>query len=62
MTVFSLRDGKVVRPEVDDGAHLEMTEVYPGGFAAKVNVARKSLGIQFFDDEGKRLDGSGLEG
>jgi hypothetical protein len=62
MTVYSLSDGNVVKPDVDDGAHLGMTEVYPGGFAAEVEVGRKSLGIQFFDDSGKRLDGRGVEG
>jgi hypothetical protein len=62
MTVFSLSDGRVVKPEVDDGAHLGKTEVYPGGFAAEVVVNRKSLGIQFFDDTGKRLSGRGVDG
>ena len=62
MTVFSLSDGKVIRPEVDNGAHLEKTEVYPGGFAAEVDDGRKSLGIQFFDDTGKRLSERSVKG
>jgi hypothetical protein len=62
MTVFSLSDGKVIKPEVDDGAHLGKTEVYPGGFAAEVDDGRKSLGIQFFDDTGKRLSERSVEG
>lgn len=62
MTVFSLDDGKVVKPEVDEGAHLGKTEVYAGGFAAEVEDNRKSLGIQFFDDTGKRLSGQGVDG
>jgi hypothetical protein len=62
MTVFSLSDGKVVRPEVDTGANLGITAVYPGGFASDVKLGRKSLGIHFFDDTGKRLDGSGVDG
>jgi hypothetical protein len=62
MTVFSLSDGRVVKPEVDDGAHLETTEPYPGGFAAEVHVGPKPLGVQFFNDTGQRLDGRGVDG
>ncbi len=62
MTVFSLSDGKVIKPEVDNGAHLEKTEVYPGGFAAEVDDGRKSLGIQFFDGTGKRLSEHSAKG
>ena len=62
MTVFSVSDGKVVKAQVDDGTHLEKTAVYPGGFAAEVVDGRKSLGVQFFDDAGKRLDGRGVKG
>jgi hypothetical protein len=62
MTVFSLDDGKVVKPEMDDGAHLGKAEVYPGGFAAQVEINRKPVGIQFFDDTGKRLSERSVEG
>ena len=61
ITVFSLSDCKAVKPEVDDGAHLQSTEVYPVGFAADVYDYRKSLGVQFFDETGKRLGGRGVE-
>jgi hypothetical protein len=61
-TVFALADGKVVKPEIDDGAHLAEVQVYAGGFAAEVFVGRKSLGVQFFDDHGKRLDGGAVDG
>lgn len=61
-TVFSLSDGKVVTPEVDDGAHLGSTAVYPGGFAAEVRINRNSLGVQFFDENGKRLSEHGVDG
>ncbi|MGX9789021.1 hypothetical protein [Mycobacterium sp. MMS18-G62] len=62
MTVFSLRDGRVVKPEVDDGAHLGETEVYAGGFAAEVVRNRKSLGVSFFDDRGNQLGGHSIDG
>jgi hypothetical protein len=62
MTVFSLGDGNVVKPAIDDGAHLGKAEVYPGGFAAEVEVNRKPVGTQFFDDTGKRLSVRSVEG
>src|SRR5215204_295951 len=62
MTVFSLGDGKVIKPAIDDGAHLGKAEVYPGGFAAEVEVNRKPVGIQFFDDTGRRLGERSVEG
>jgi hypothetical protein len=61
-TVFSLHDGKVVKPEIDGGAHLGETAVYPGGFAAEIELNRKALGVQFFDDQGTRLDRGAVAG
>jgi hypothetical protein len=62
MTVFSVSDGNVVKPEIDDGAHLGETAIYPGGFAAEVQNNRKRLGVQFFDHTGKRLSDGGVDG
>ncbi|GAB3217109.1 hypothetical protein GCM10027535_05760 [Mycolicibacterium hippocampi] len=55
-TVFSVVDGKVIEPEIDEASHLGETSFYTGGFAAEV-VEPNGLSseIAFFDETGKRL-------
>lgn len=56
--VFSLVDGRVVTPELDDGLRSASAVVYPGGFAVEVIASQtKSTpdGIEFFDGAGKKL-------
>ncbi|OPX07060.1 hypothetical protein B1790_25505 [Mycobacterium sp. AT1] len=60
-TVFDVRDGRVLKPEGQDGTKLETTVLYPGGFAAVAEVDDKLTGVQFFDETGKHL-GGGIEG
>jgi hypothetical protein len=62
MTVFSVSDGKVVKPEIDHDAHLGETEIYPGGFAAAIETKPKRLEVHFFDDTGKRLSDRAVQG
>ena len=57
-TVFSVVDGTVVEPEVDEGYTLADTTFYTGGFAAEVDGPNGiSAEIAFFDESGKRLGG-----
>jgi len=60
-TVFDVRDGRVLKPDGRDGTKLQVTVLYPGGFAAVTEVDDKLTGVQFFDATGKHLDG-GIQG
>jgi hypothetical protein len=60
-TVFDVSNGSVVKPEGPEGAKLQKTVLYPGGFAAVVEVDDELTGVQFFNEAGKHLasaDGS----
>lgn len=65
MVVFSVVDGGVITPELNDEFRPLSAVSYPGGFAVEVvGEGRKSTpdGVAFFDDVGKqlgRLDVSG---
>jgi hypothetical protein len=59
---FSLRDGTVIRPELDDNAQQQTTVVYPGGFAAEIAVSESLSRVQFFDDAGKRTSSESIRG
>jgi hypothetical protein len=59
--VFDVRDGRVLKPEGQDGIKLQTTVLYPGGFAAVAEVDDKLTGVQFFDETGKHL-GGGIQG
>ena len=55
-TIFSVVDGKPVRPEVDGSAAVLDATFYTGGFAAAV-AGRDGVqtGVRFFNDVGKRV-------
>lgn len=60
-TVFDARDGRVLKPQEQDGTKLQDTVLYPGGFAAVAEADGKLTGVQFFDETGKHL-GGGIQG
>lgn len=60
-TVFDVRDGRVLKPEAQDGTKLQNTVLYPGGFASVTEVDGKLTGVQFFDETGKHF-GGGIQG
>lgn len=60
--VFSLTDGKVIKPEMDENAEQQQTVVYPGGFAAVIEFSETRREVQFFDVNGKRLSREGVRG
>jgi hypothetical protein len=53
--VFSIKDGHVVTPRMDDETRIEKVTTYPGGFAAEVVSADSPTQVQLFDDQGRRL-------
>ncbi|CAA0138193.1 Uncharacterised protein [Mycolicibacterium vanbaalenii] len=65
-TVFSVTDGEVIEPEIEEGYTLGKPAFYTGGFAAEVNDPDGIPSeIAFFDETGKRLgeyDGPGNPG
>jgi hypothetical protein len=64
-TVFSVVDGKVVTPEVEDGFRPLSGVVYPGGFAVEVvRDQSKSTpdAVEFFQDNGKRVGHANVSG
>ena len=65
-TVFSVADGEVIEPEIDEGYTLGKPVFYTGGFVAEVNDPDGiPAEIAFFDESGKRLgeyDGRGSAG
>ena len=55
-TVFSVSDGRVVEPAIDEGYTLGDTAFYPGGFAAEIDDPEgRSAGVGFFDESGNLL-------
>ncbi|KMO82893.1 hypothetical protein MCHLDSM_00775 [Mycolicibacterium chlorophenolicum] len=53
-TVFSVADGKVVEPEIEEGGALVNPVFYPGGFASEVEDSDGlPQGVSFFDESGK---------
>lgn len=65
-TVFSVADGEVIEPEIEEGYTLGKPVFYTGGFVAEVNDPDGiPAEIAFFDESGKRLgeyDGRGSAG
>lgn len=55
-TVFSVADGHVIEPDIEEGASLVETAFYSGGFASKTSDADGVPGdIFFFDESGRRV-------
>jgi hypothetical protein len=62
VTMFSLQDGQVLRPEFPPGADMQSSADFDGGFAAQFSVSGEPSFVQFFDTVGrltsaKRIDG-----
>jgi hypothetical protein len=62
VVAFSLSDGRVIRPELDENAQQQTTTVYPGGFAADIVLGDPLPKVQFFDDTGKRTSQRSVDG
>jgi hypothetical protein len=54
-TIFDVSNGSVVKLDAPQGAKLQKTVLYPGGFAGIVDVDDDLTGVQFFDAAGKHL-------
>lgn len=55
MTVFRLSDGHIFEPELSDGEYAQGVAVYPGGFAVDAVRDHLTRGVEFFDEDGKRI-------
>jgi hypothetical protein len=53
--VFSVVDGRVVKPSVPEGLSLERAMVYPRGVGYEYTAADGRRGVTFFDDAGQAL-------
>jgi hypothetical protein len=67
VTMFSLRDGRVLTPEFPAGADMRSSGDFDGGFAAEFSEPHGESFIQFFDTVGrltnkKRIDGQRVGG
>src|SRR5690242_20427563 len=62
--VFSVVDGKVVKPAMPQGTQLGRAVVYQGGFGYEYTVAGDYTTdrVAFFDETGKMLSEPGTEG
>jgi hypothetical protein len=62
-TVFSVVDGRVVEPDIEEGNTLVSPVFYTGGFAAEVEEPDGlPAGISFFDESGQRVGERGVSG
>ncbi|TRW88931.1 hypothetical protein FK535_01250 [Mycolicibacterium sp. 018/SC-01/001] len=52
--VFSLLDGRVLRPQVPRGAEQQDTLLFPGGFASRIETSDGQDHIELFDANGNR--------
>lgn len=61
--VFSLRDGSVIKPALDDDAEQQMTIVFPNAFVAETYRPNSSEHrVQFFNDNGESIGRKSIEG
>lgn len=60
--VFSVVDGRVVKPEFSQDVQLWRAMVYPGGFGYEYTTAAGEDRIAFFDDAGNMLSQLDIEG
>jgi hypothetical protein len=66
-TMFSLQDGRVLTPEFPEGADMQSSGDFDGGFAAEFSEHQGPSFIQFFDTVGRltnreRIDGQRVGG
>jgi len=52
--VFSLVNGRVIKPQLPSGAEQQGTALYHEGFASQIQLSDLNDEIQFFDESGKR--------
>lgn len=62
VTMFSLRDGRVLTPEFPEGADMQSSGDFDGGFAAEFRKPRGESFFQFFDTEGRLTSSSDIRG
>ena len=55
MRVFSLVDGTVIEPELEEGFSAESAVVYPGGFAVESSKRPAAERLSFYDESGNHL-------
>lgn len=55
MRVFSLVDGTVIKPELEQGFSAERAVVYPGGFAVEFSKQPVAERLSFYDESGNHL-------
>lgn len=60
--VFSVVDGKVVKPAAPQGTQFGRALVYPGGFGYEYSAASASERVAFFDASGRELSRPNLDG
>jgi hypothetical protein len=62
--VFSVADGKVVKPEVPQGWRFGRAIVYPGGFGYEYSATGEYFSdqVSFFDDSGRELSRPNFKG
>jgi hypothetical protein len=60
--VFSLTDGRVVSPALQENAQQRTTVVYAGGFASDVAVGQDLSEVQLFNDSGERTTQRSIDG
>ncbi|WNG87372.1 hypothetical protein C6A87_027130 [Mycobacterium sp. ITM-2016-00317] len=59
---FSLTDGRVIKPDLPDGAEQQETLIYPGGFAAVIDFGQFDRKILLFDEQGRQTTDEAIDG
>jgi hypothetical protein len=62
VTLFSLQDGRVLTPEFPEGADMQTSADFDGGFAAEFSEHLGDSFIQFFDIAGRLTNKERIEG
>jgi hypothetical protein len=62
VTMFSLQDGRVLTPEFPEGAEMQSSGDFDGGFAAEFRKSRGESFFQFFDTAGRLRSSSHIRG
>lgn len=62
VTMFSLQDGRVLTPEFPEGAEMQSSGDFDGGFAAEFRERHGDSFIQFFDAAGRLTDSERIDG
>lgn len=63
MAIFSVADGTVISLDLGKDAHQQMTDIYPGGFAAEIAFGgNPDTQVEFFDNNGTRTAWHSIKG